>query len=79
MHQFGLIKYAEIRSATTRTRCSVAEMKKLKAGKVVPLTIDDVMGAFTIIGVGVGLGTLSLISECLFAMVKKFYQSKESI
>lgn len=63
MHQSGLFQYAERRSAISYIRCSVTEIKKIKAGKIVSLTLDDVVGAFVLMTIGTGLALVVWIVE----------------
>lgn len=69
MHQSGLIQYAERRSAIDFNRCSISEIKKIKAGKIVPLTIYEMTEAFVVLATGLAVGCNVLIVEVLLGFV----------
>lgn len=72
MQQFGLTNYADRRAASiSRNRCSIADVQTTQSKTVVRMGLKDLVGAFMILGGGIGLATLVFVIEVLIKLFKK--------
>ena len=66
MHQAGILEYAVRNSKRTNNPCSIRSKHNIGNGqksKPILLKLPDFMGAFFILGVGLGLATITIICE----------------
>ena len=69
--EFGLIRYWVNELAPKAEEC-FATKKKEKSVKLKPIYLYDLISAFLILGIGIGLATLCFLLEVLYARMKRY-------